>query len=172
MDKKAHIILITGGQRSGKSSYAQKLALSLSDNPVYMATAKIWDDEFRERVERHQRDRGPEWENIEEERFLSKHDLANKVAVVDCVTLWATNFFFGNDGKVDVSLKDIKEEFQKLIQQKATLILVSNEIGLGGVPFDPVQRHFTDLQGWVNQTIAHEADEVFFMVSGIPMKIK
>ena len=86
------IILITGGQRSGKSSKAEELALSLSDNPVYLATAHIWDDEFRERVQRHQERRGPQWTNIEEEIYLSRHDLTGRVVVIDCVTLWLTNW--------------------------------------------------------------------------------
>ena len=77
------LILITGGQRSGKSAYAEKLALSLSDNPVYIATAHVWDDEFRQRVEKHQERRGPQWENIEEEKWLSRHIINNKVAVID-----------------------------------------------------------------------------------------
>ena len=90
MSKK--VILVTGGQRSGKSGYAQRLALSLSPKPVYLATSRIWDEEFRKRVERHQRDRGPEWTNIEEEKYLSRHDLTDRVVVIDCVTLWGTNF--------------------------------------------------------------------------------
>lgn len=69
------IILITGGQRSGKSSYAEKLALSLSSNPIYMATSRIWDEEFRQRVIKHQKRRGPEWTNIEEEKELSRHQV-------------------------------------------------------------------------------------------------
>ena len=81
------IILITGGQRSGKSTKAEALALSLSAHPVYVATAKVWDDEFRERVRRHQERRGPEWTNIEEELYLSRHDLTGRVVVIDCVTL-------------------------------------------------------------------------------------
>ena len=81
------IILITGGQRSGKSTQAERMALSLSTNPVYVATAHIWDDEFRERVRIHQQRRGPQWTNIEEERYLSRHDLTGRVAVIDCVTL-------------------------------------------------------------------------------------
>ena len=73
------IILITGGQRSGKSNKAEEMALSLSANPVYVATAHIWDDEFRERVKKHQERRGPQWTNIEEETHLSKHDLSGRV---------------------------------------------------------------------------------------------
>ena len=85
------IILITGGQRSGKSTKAEELALSLSSNPVYLATAHVWDEEFRLRVQKHQERRGPEWTNIEEEIQLSKHNLEGRVVVIDCVTLWLTN---------------------------------------------------------------------------------
>ena len=89
-----HITLITGGQRSGKSSYAERLALELSANPIYMATAHIWDEEFRQRVRVHQERRGPEWTNIEEEKYLSRFNVAGRVVLIDCCTLWATNFFF------------------------------------------------------------------------------
>ena len=129
---KKHIVLVTGGQRSGKSGYAQKLALSLTANPVYLATSRVWDEEFRERVLRHQADRGPEWTNIEEEKYLSRHDLNGRVVVIDCVTLWGTNFFFDNEGDTNRSLVELKEEFNKLTEQDAYLIFVTNEIGLGG----------------------------------------
>ena len=167
-----HIVLVTGGQRSGKSGYAQKLALSLSANPVYLATSRVWDEEFRQRVLRHQADRGPEWTNIEEEKYLSRHNLDGRIVIIDCVTLWGTNFFFDNDSNVELSLKELKEEFNRLVEQQAYLIFVTNEIGLGGVSPDPIQRKFTDLQGWLNQYIASRADEVVLMISGIPMKIK
>jgi adenosylcobinamide kinase/adenosylcobinamide-phosphate guanylyltransferase len=166
------IVLVTGGQRSGKSSYAQQLALSLSSQPVYLATSRVWDDEFRQRVLRHQADRGPEWINIEEEKYLSHCHLEGHVVVVDCITLWCTNFFFDNKGDRDRSLAELKEEFDKLIQQNAYLIIVTNEIGLGGVSPDEIQRKFTDLQGWMNQYIASKADEVILMISGIPLKVK
>lgn len=167
-----HIVLVTGGQRSGKSGYAQKRALSLTANPVYLATSRVWDEEFRQRVLRHQADRGPEWTNIEEEKYLSHHNLNGRVVVIDCVTLWGTNFFFDNDSNVELSLTELKEEFDRLAEQDAYLIFVTNEIGLGGVSPDPVQRKFTDLQGWLNQYIASRADEVVLMISGIPMKVK
>jgi len=165
------VILITGGQRSGKSGHAEQLALSLTDSPVYLATAHIWDDEFRERVRRHQERRGQQWTNIEEERYLSRHDLTGRVVVVDCITLWLTNFFFDNND-VDQTLKAAKDEFDRLTRQDATFIFVTNEIGLGGVSDNALQRQFTDLEGWMNQHIAQRADEVILMVSGIPMKIK
>lgn len=166
------IVLVTGGQRSGKSGYAQRLALSLTAKPVYLATSRVWDDEFRQRVLRHQVDRGPEWTNIEEEKYLSRHDLEGQVVVVDCVTLWGTNFFFDNESNVELSLSELKAEFDKLTTQDAYLIFVTNEIGLGGVSPDRIQRKFTDLQGWLNQYIAEKADTVVLMVSGIPFKIK
>lgn len=167
-----HIILITGGQRSGKSKKAEELALNLSENPVYMATAHIWDEEFQERVRKHQERRGPQWTNIEEERNLSLHDMKGRVVVIDCVTLWLTNFFFANDSDVDKSLEEAKAEFDKFTTPDATYIFVTNEIGLGGVSENAVQRKFSDLQGWMNQYIAEKADEVILMVSGIEMKIK
>ena len=166
------IILITGGQRSGKSSKAEELALSLSDTPVYMATAHVWDEEFRERVRRHQARRGPQWTNIEEEIHLRRHDLTGRVVVIDCVTLWLTNFFFTNDSNVDQSLELAKAEFDAFTSKDATYIFVTNEIGSGGVSDNAIQRKFTDLQGWMNQYIASKADEVILMVSGIPVKVK
>ena len=166
------IILVTGGQRSGKSSYAQKRALSIAPNPVYLATAHVWDEEFRKRVERHQQDRGPEWTNIEEEKYLSKHDVSGRGVVIDCVTLWGTNFFFANDSDVETSLQQLKEEFLRFTNQPACFLFVTNELGMGGVSVDEVQRKFTDLQGWLNQFIASQADEVILMVSGIAVPIK
>jgi adenosylcobinamide kinase/adenosylcobinamide-phosphate guanylyltransferase len=192
------IILITGGQRSGKSTKAEELALSLSPNPVYVATAHIWDDEFRERVHRHQERRGPQWTNIEEEMFLSRHDLTGRVIVIDCVTLWLTNLLYSaecrtenvefataTEGSADSvavanstfntlhsTLEQAKREFDAFTNHDATYIFVTNEIGLGGVSENALQRKFTDLQGWMNQYIAQKADEVILMVSGIPVKVK
>ena len=166
------IILITGGIRSGKSRYAEKLALSLTPNPVYMATAHVWDEEFRQRVIRHQQVRGPEWTNIEEEKELGKHPVEGRVVLIDCVTLWCTNFFFEDEGNVQGALEKVKTEFDRLTNQEATFIFVTNEIGLGGTSDNELQRKFADLQGWTNQYIAAKADEVTLMVCGIPVKIK
>ena len=165
------IILITGGERSGKSSYAERLAHEWAASPVYMATAKIWDEEFRRRVERHQKNRGPEWTNIEEEKELSRHDITGRVAVIDCVTLWRTNYF-AEQPEVSLALEALKQEFDRFTAQDATFIFVTNEIGMGGVSPNEVQRRFTDLQGWMNQYIASKANQVVLMVSGIPVKVK
>lgn len=172
------IIMITGGQRSGKSRYAESMALSLSDSPVYMATAHVWDDEFRERVQNHQQRRGPQWTNIEEEKLLSRHNVGGRVVVIDCITLWCTNFFFRRDKAeweqptVDEALEAVKAEFDRFTEQDATFIFVTNEIGSGGVSDSVIQRRFTDLEGWMNQYVAARADEVVLMVSGIPVRIK
>ena len=159
------IILITGGQRSGKSSKAEELALSLSDHPVYLATAHIWDEEFSERVRRHQERRGPQWTNIEEEMTLSKHDVTGRVVVE--LRVKSEEF-----ATLNSSLNLAKAEFDKFTATDATYIFVTNEIGSGGVSDNALQRKFTDLQGWMNQYIASKADEVILMVAGIAVKIK
>lgn len=147
--------------------------MSLAEDPIYVATAHVWDEEFRERVRRHQERRGPQWTNIEEEKYLSRHNLTGRVAVIDCVTLWLTNYFFENQDQDAQQVLDIvKAEFDRFTAQDATFIFVTNEIGSGGVSVDAVQRRFTDLQGWMNQYIASRSDEVTLMVSGIPVKIK
>ena len=171
------IILITGGQRSGKSAYAERRALALSPNPVYMATAHIWDEEFRERVRRHQERRGPEWTNIEEERQLSRHDVSGRVVLIDCLTLWATNYFTTSSSEeaesdIDAMLAEMKAEFDRFTAQDATFIFVTNEIGMGGTSANALQRRFTDLLGWLNQYVAAKADEVVMMVSGVELRVK
>lgn len=172
------IILITGGQRSGKSVYAENLAIRLSPSPIYLATAHIWDEEFMIRVKKHQERRGSNWTNIEEEKFLSRHNISNKVCVIDCLTLWCTNFFYDKNRdikdqpSVDEALSALKNEFDKFTDQDATFIFVTNEIGSGGVSDNVIQRRFTDLEGWMNQYVASKSDEVILMVSGIPLKIK
>lgn len=166
------IILITGGARSGKSTHAERMALSLSAHPVYLATARIWDEEFRQRVVRHQERRGSEWTNIEEEKELSRHTLQGRVVLIDCVTLWCTNFFFDLKSDTDQALIAAKEEFERFTAQDATFIFVTNEIGMGGTSENELQRKFTDMQGWMNQYIAAHADKVILMVSGIPVRVK
>lgn len=168
----AYIHLITGGERSGKSVYAEQLAKQLSPQPVYIATARIWDEEFHERVRKHQDRRGSEWINYEEEKYPSQLPISREVVLLDCLTLWATNFFFDNNSEVEPSLSLLKNEFDRLADMELHLLIVTNEIGLGGVSIAPIQRRFTELQGWLNQYIAQRANEVTLMVCGIPVKIK
>lgn len=168
----AHIIFITGGARSGKSRHAQELALGRSGHPVYVATARIWDEDFRQRVDRHRQERDERWISIEEEKQLSRLPLEGKVAVIDCVTLWITNFFTDMHYDIEACLEACRQEFDALAKKNSVLILISNEIGMGLHADTAAGRRFTDLQGWVNQYIAAKADQVIFMISGIPMTIK
>ena len=165
--------LITGGERSGKSGFAEKIAKEKSDQTKNVATARQWDDDFKNSTDRHQKDRDERWENIEKEKFLSEINFENRVAVIDCVTLWLTNFFVDNNNDIDLCLAQAKKEIDTLSQQpNTTIIIVSNEIGMGLHADTHIGRKFTELQGWTNQYIAQKADTVVFMVAGIPMVIK
>jgi len=166
------LYFITGGERSGKSNYAQRLALELTDKPVYIATSRIWDKDFEKRVQRHKDDRDERWTNIEEEKNLSKIDLKGKVAVIDCVTLWLTNFYVDTKYSLQESLELAKEEFNKLAAIDTTLIIISNELGMGMHAETEIGRKFVELQGWINQHIAAKANKVYFMVAGIPVMVK
>jgi adenosylcobinamide kinase/adenosylcobinamide-phosphate guanylyltransferase len=166
------VYLITGGERSGKSSYAQQLALKLSPTPVYVATARQWDEDFQKRIKRHQNERDDRWENQEEEKYPSKLDLSGKVVVVDCVTLWLTNFYVDLKYDVEGSLSEAKYEFDKIKLMKGTFIFITNEIGMGVHAETEIGRKFVELQGLMNQYMANNADEVVLMVSGISVKIK
>lgn len=166
------ITFITGGQRSGKSRHAQSMAESLSEHPVYLATARCWDADFEARIKRHQADRGENWINKEEEKHISSLDLSGKTVLLDCITLWLTNIFHDNQYDLNRSLEEAKAEWDRFIDQDFTLIVVSNEIGMCLHAPDEMSRHFTDLQGWMNQYIAKKADRVYAMISGLPLKLK
>ncbi len=163
---------ISGGERSGKSSYAQKVAESLSDTPIYLATSRIWDEDFQKRVDRHIAERDERWSTIEEEKWLSKVIKNNQTVVVDCVTLWLTNFFMDSTNNVAQSLTLAKKEIDKLLCIDANIIIISNEIGMGLHATHESGRKFTELQGWTNQYIAQRADKATFMVSGLPITLK
>ena len=163
---------ITGGERSGKSSYAQKLAESLSEKPYYLATSRIWDEDFKKRVNRHVSDRDERWTTIEEEKNISTVIPEKATVVIDCVTLWLTNFFVDTKNNIEESLRLAKEEITKLSELNATIIIISNEIGMGLHAQTESGRKFTELQGWVNQFIAKKADKATFMVSGLPLTLK
>lgn len=166
------IYYITGGERSGKSSYAQALAESLSNNPIYLATSRIWDDNFKQRVKRHVSDRDERWTTVEEEKWLSTVISKNQTVVVDCVTLWLTNFFVDTKYDIDEALAQATKEINKLAEIDATIIIISNELGMGLHGDTESGRKFTQLQGWTNQHIAKLADKATFMVSGLPLTLK
>ncbi|WP_444626023.1 bifunctional adenosylcobinamide kinase/adenosylcobinamide-phosphate guanylyltransferase [Flavobacterium columnare] len=167
------LYLITGGERSGKSAYAQDLALELSSNPVYMATARKWDGDFQKRIDRHQKDRDHRWTNVEEEKYISNFNFSKKVTMIDCVTLWLTNFFVDTQNDIEKSLELAKSEIEKiLLQEDTNIIIITNEIGMGVHAQTEIGRKFTELQGWMNQYLAQRANKVILMISGIPVEIK
>lgn len=166
------LTLVTGGTRSGKSSYASSLALALSNEPVYVATAQVWDSEFGERVQRHVNDRDHRWTTHECQMEVSKLPIEGKVVVIDCVTLWLTNYFVRFEQDVDKCLEAFKAEIAALQKLNANIFIISNELGMGLHAETAMGRKFTDLQGWANQYVASLADRVVFMVSGIPWVIK
>lgn len=165
--------MITGGQRSGKSVFAENLAIGMSDCPVYLATAQVFDDEMKRRVEIHKQRRKERWINLESNLFISENKFTpTDVVLIDCLTLLASNWFFERNESKSEAFEEIKKQIDNVIASGATFIIVTNEIGLGGVSSNKMQRDFTDLQGKLNQYIAGIADEVYLVVSGIPVKIK
>lgn len=177
----AEIILVTGGARSGKSDYAQRRAESLSGPKAYLATCPVIDEEMAERCRKHQQARSQAaWDTIEEERDIAgilKTDKAHKVILVDCLTLWVNNLIYESqqNGR-SMTEEDITEKCQVLLTACAmftgTIIFVTNEVGMGIVPDNSLGRIFRDIAGRCNQLIAASADEVIFMVSGIPLHLK
>ena len=165
--------MITGGQRSGKSLFAEHLALSRSDKPCYLATARVYDEEFRKRVDAHKARRGDRWVNLEIPLKVSEAGIGEgDVVLLDCLTLLATNWFFEGGEDVKSTVNSVTAELDALFSRKADVIVVTNEIGLGGVSPNALQRRFADVQGAVNQWVAERASEVYLVVSGIPVKIK
>jgi adenosylcobinamide kinase / adenosylcobinamide-phosphate guanylyltransferase len=182
------IIFITGGARSGKSSFAEQL-LSLSDRVLYVATAQPFDAEMRHRIALHTHRRNKKWETIEQYKDMRLH-LAEKIQdkeylLIDCLTVMVSNLLLEDRAciweQLDMKILAEKEAYiQEQVAQiftgtasfRGSLVLVSNELGMGVVPPSALGRHFRDIAGRINQFVAAQADEVYFMVSGIPMKIK
>lgn len=148
------------------------LALKLSEKPVYLATSRRWDEDFGNRVERHKEARDDRWETWEEEKAIGHLDASGRVVVIDCVTLWLTNWFVDLKQNIAACLDQGKQELELLFRQDATFIFISNEIGMGVHADSQAGRKFVELQGWMNQYIAGKADHAFFMVSGLPLQLK
>jgi len=149
-----------------------RLALEMSPCPTYVATARRWDRNFEDRILRHIADRSDQWVTLEVEKEIGNIDLKGKVAVVDCVTLWLTNFFVDNQQNIEDSFAQAKDQFDRLSEQDGTFIVVSNEIGMGVHAPTESGRKFADLQGRMNQYIAGKSDTVVLMVAGIAVPVK
>jgi adenosylcobinamide kinase/adenosylcobinamide-phosphate guanylyltransferase len=169
------VYFITGGARSGKSAFAEKLAGTLKGKRAYIATAQALDAEMAAKIEKHRKDRGTTWDTFEEPlavaELLGKLSRNYDVALLDCLTLWLSNVMAHAGGDGDVQSRS--DELVAAVRDfKGSCILVSNEVGLGIVPDNPLARKFRDSAGVLNQKMAQAADEVYFTASGIPVKIK
>ena len=168
-------ILVTGGARSGKSVFSENTALKLGKEFTYIATMQGKDGELKERIKSHQSSRSRVWKTIEEPvnvfEVLKKEDKKGKVILIDCLTLLVSNWMFKN-----YSMKKIGEKSGELAEYcknaKSSIVIVTNEVGMGVVPVSKMGRYFRDAQGKANQIMAKNADKVYFMVSGLPMKLK
>lgn len=164
--------LVLGGARSGKSAFSERLAQSTGLERHYIATGRAYDDEMRERIVRHQDDRGPSWvtheEPVELIRTLREIDRPGRVVLVDCLTLWVTNLMMAGE---DIPARSADLAAQ-LLSLEAKIIFVSNEVGLGIVPENRMAREFRDHAGRLHQQIAAAADEVFFVAAGLPLRMK
>ncbi|MEG1311117.1 MAG: bifunctional adenosylcobinamide kinase/adenosylcobinamide-phosphate guanylyltransferase [Romboutsia sp.] len=182
------VILVTGGARSGKSNFAEKLCIDRDNSTAYIATSIPFDDEMMDRVRKHKESRPKNWETYEIykdiysriEEISKKH----KTVIMDCVTLLVNNLMFKYDIDIDIASQDeinsleeyIKNQVSKLLNElKHTnlyFVAVTNELGMSVIPANKLSRVYTDIVGRINQLIASQSDEVYFVVSGIPMKIK
>ncbi|MDO9530451.1 MAG: bifunctional adenosylcobinamide kinase/adenosylcobinamide-phosphate guanylyltransferase [Syntrophales bacterium] len=194
------IIFVTGGARGGKSDFAQDLVEKLSGKRLFLATAQALDDEMRQRIEKHREQRGNRWDTLEEPvhlgRVLRSAAGSYDAVLVDCFTVWMSNLLLeynppippllkggqrgilpfnkgGMGGFSDGKISEIVDDFFSSIDEfKGTIVIVSNEVGMGIVPENKLARKYRDQLGFLNQRIARRADEVYALISGIPIKIK
>ncbi len=173
-------IFITGGARSGKSVFAEKLALEFKAPLCYLATAQALDGEMTDRIKLHKDRRGEQWQTVEEpldlSAALSDCDGRHQVILVDCITLWLSNLLFAYenlDGDLEERImRDVRQLADTLSGMTTTVILVSNEVGMGIVPENRLARLYRDIAGRANQALAAAADEVHVVISGIPLRLK
>ncbi|ERI15255.1 bifunctional adenosylcobinamide kinase/adenosylcobinamide-phosphate guanylyltransferase [Brucella sp. RRSP16] len=165
-------VLVLGGARSGKSSYAEKMAQSSGLQPLYLATGRAFDDEMENRIAIHRDRRGSDWQTVEEPldlvSALTLHVTVNRFVLVDCLTLWLTNLMLAE--------RDIAAETAGLVAMLPDLagpvVFVSNEVGFGIVPENRMAREFRDHAGFLHQAVAAVADEVYLIAAGLPLKMK
>ncbi|OGH98834.1 MAG: bifunctional adenosylcobinamide kinase/adenosylcobinamide-phosphate guanylyltransferase [Candidatus Melainabacteria bacterium GWF2_32_7] len=170
------ITFVLGGTRSGKSSYTVKIVEKLSERVAYVATCVPYDDEMHERVRLHKQERPSTWITIEEPvnlvPKLKEIDSQVDVIILDCLTLFVTNLLMDSNLEEEAIKARIHEAMSALQEVKYDSFIVSNEVGLGIVPDTPLGRKFRDVAGRANQIVGEYADEMFFVVSGVPMRIK
>lgn len=177
----AKIVLITGGSRSGKSTYAQNVAESISGSRTYIATCPYIDEEMEERIRKHKESRrASSWQTIEETVDLAgalRISKESQVILIDCLTLWINNLMYAAEQRGEIfseeKISTLNEEIIQVCRDlPGTVIFVTNEVGLGIIPDNPLSRLYRDVAGRCNQIMAGYADTVIFMISGIPLIIK
>lgn len=180
----SHLTLIIGGARSGKSSFAEQGARQHAGRVVYLATAQASDEEMRQRIRKHQRNRPQSWVTVELPTRIGKQwralEIKADIVVLDCLTLLVNNLLMAaiedpDHPNEDQAAEAVSAEVDDLIgviqDSQADWLVVSNEVGLGLVPPNPLGRLYRDLLGFTNQRVASQADQVFWMVAGIPVPI-
>jgi len=172
----SRVLYVTGGARSGKSSFALQLAARYK-HKVFLATAEPFDDEMQSRIGKHQAERGEQFITVEEPlylgRALSHLPAGTDVVLLDCLTVWAGNLMYYAEGKGEEQVEQQIELFLEVLRQPpCDLILVSNEVGMGIVPDNALARSFRDLAGIINQRVAAIASEAYLLCSGISIKLK
>lgn len=176
------VVFITGGARSGKSSFALSEASKISGQKAYIATAESLDGEMDERIRKHRAERGNEWETLEEPvampSLIQRVSRRYSVLLVDCLTLWLSNIIGSRPGNAQPLVEEEISRFVRVLSDfkgstaRSSLYVVSNEVGMGIVPDNRLARFFRDMAGRLNQEVAGVADEVYLVVSGIPLKVK
>ena len=169
----ARVILVTGGCRSGKSTFALKLAQEW-EQKTFIATAEPRDSEIRARIKRHQESRGDEYETIEEPRYLDRalKSVTRGVCVIDCLTGWVGNLMRYRGDPEDESYPEIDALIEVLRRPPCEVILVTHELGMGMVPGKYSERKYRDVVGRMNQRIAAISQAAYLCVSGLPLKLK
>jgi adenosylcobinamide kinase / adenosylcobinamide-phosphate guanylyltransferase len=168
------IIYVTGGARSGKSSFALQLAEQYSSR-VFLATAEPFDKEMEQRIERHRKERNGAFLTLEEpvclERVLQELPAGTDVLLLDCLTVWAGNLMHHFDTTEEIEQR-IRYFTMELSKPPCDMVIVSNEVGMGIVPENAMARRFRDIAGMINQRVASIADEAYLLCSGMPLKLK
>lgn len=173
MDKR--LIFVTGGCRSGKSQFALDYANRHFQRKLYLATCEPLDEEMVRRIEHHKLSRGSDWQTVEEPikiaEVIKQHGNEMQVILLDCVTLWLSNLLMQKKDDREI-MNEVDKFIDTIKPTQSSFVIVSNEVGMGLVPVEPLGRRFRDLSGMINQKIAEVAQTVVFMVSGIPIFLK
>lgn len=168
--------MVTGGAKSGKSSLALEVCDAMDKEKIFLATAQALDQEMEKRIRRHKEERTSEWRTIEEPLdvpgVLSRLDREDRVILVDCLTLWVNNLYMNHGDEQEAILSHVDRLVRTLSGVRGAVVVVSNEIGWGIVPGDPVSRAYRDTVGFVNQQVARTSSKVVVVVSGLPLVLK